>query len=78
MSKTTIGLIFISFGLAYGSLAVDGVYNATLGYLLEHKWLTPPAIKKITPDLLGRKPSILIYSLVLILIGLYLIWSHNL
>ena len=31
MNSTIIGLLFITAGVTYGSLALDGIYNATLG-----------------------------------------------
>lgn len=79
MSKTLIGLIFILVGTAYGSLALDNIYNNTLGWLLEHEWIKPPPPGK--PDalsqLLGRKPLILLYSLALIIIGIFILWNRN-
>ncbi len=78
MNKVTIGLLFILAGLLYGCLASDRVYNLTLGYLVEHKWMTPPVAEKVAPDVLGRRSRILLFSLALIFIGLYLIWNHQL
>jgi hypothetical protein len=78
MSKTLIGLIFILAGVCYGSLAIDDIYNHTLGYLMEHEWVKPPVLgKKSFPIVLGRKPTIILYSLALIIIGLFLIWNRN-
>jgi len=78
MNKTIIGLLFILAGTAYGSLAIDDVYNRTLGWLVENKWIKPPlpGQKDITV-LLGRKPTILLYSFGLIIIGLFIIWNRN-
>lgn len=76
MDKTIIGLLFITAGVAYGSLALDGVYNATLCWLVENKWITPPVAAKIAPSVLGRKPTILFYSLVLVIIGLWVIYAQ--
>jgi uncharacterized membrane protein len=78
MSKTLIGLIFILLGVCYGSLAIDDVYNHTLGWLIEHNWLKPPVpSKKNLNSLLGRKGTILLYSAILIIIGLFIIWNRN-
>jgi hypothetical protein len=73
MNKNIIGLLFILAGAAYGSLSWDKIYNKTLGYLLENEWITPPSKEKIGKYILGRKPTILIYSLILIIIGFYII-----
>jgi hypothetical protein len=77
MSKTLIGILFIIVGLAYGSMAIDVVYNFTLGYLIENSWLKPPAPDKLEKNLLGRKPTILFYSLGLIIIGIYILWNRK-
>ena len=78
MSKTIIGLLFILAGVAYGSLVIDDVYNHTLGWLIEHNWLKPPVPgKKDLSALLGRKGTILLYSAILIIIGLFIIWNRN-
>lgn len=79
MSKTLIGLIFIAVGIIYGCLAIDGFYNITLGWLLEHRWVkqAPPAGKSDLKTLLGRKPTILIYASVLIIIGLFILWNRS-
>ena len=77
MSKLSIGFLFILAGLAYGSLANDKIYDATLGYLVANKWLRPPVSQKPSRNALGRKATIIIYSLALIAIGLYLLWNHN-
>jgi hypothetical protein len=78
MNKTIIGLLFILAGVAYGSLAIDDIYSHTLGYLVEHKWIRPPATEKINQTILGRKPTILVYSLISIGIGIYILWNRNL
>lgn len=78
MSKTIIGLLFILAGAAYGSLALDGIYSRTLGYLVNHEWLKPPAPGKVEKNVLGRKPTILIYAAILIGIGIYILWNRNL
>ena len=77
MQKIKLGLIFICIGLAYGGLIFDRVYKNTLGYLVEHKWIIPPVFKKTSPSILGRKTTILLYSITLIIIGLYLIWNRE-
>ncbi len=78
MSKTFIGIIFILAGLAYGSMAIDNVYNRSLGWLIANQWLKPPVPgKKSLPSVLGRKPTILLYSLGLIIIGLFILWNRN-
>jgi uncharacterized protein YjeT (DUF2065 family) len=77
MDKTAIGLIFILAGLAYSSLALDGIYNRTLGYLVEHDWIRPPKEAKESTKTLGRKPTILLYGGALIIIGLYIIWNRK-
>ncbi len=75
MNRNLIGSLFILLGLAYGSLAIDKIYNASLGYLVKNGWVKPPSAEKIGKTILGRKPTILLYALVLILIGIYIIWS---
>lgn len=75
MNKTIIGLLFILAGAAYGSLAIDDFYNWTLGYLVKNEWIKPPAPEKMQPNILGRKVTILLYSAVLIIIGIYILWK---
>ena len=78
MSKTLIGLIFILVGIAYGSLAIDDVYNRTLGWLVEQIWIKPTEPgKNDLVKVLGRKPTILLYSLALIIIGIFILWNRN-
>ena len=80
MSKTLIGLLFILAGVVNGSLAIDDIYNHTLGWLLENKWLKPQAEGKTKggmTELLGRKPTILLYSFIFIIIGLFILWNRN-
>lgn len=78
MNKTLVGLIFIIAGVAYGSLAIDGLYNHTLGWLLAHDWIKPPVPdKKSLSTFLGRKPAILFYASILIIIGLFILWNRN-
>jgi hypothetical protein len=78
MSKISIGILFIIAGLAYGSMAIDSVYKKTLGYLIENKWVTPlKGAEEINKNALGRKGTIILYSLILIIIGMYSIWNRN-
>ncbi len=79
MSKTLIGLLFILVGLTYGSLSIDDVYNRTLGWLVANKWVNPPpaAGKDDLKNILGRKPTILVYAGILILIGIFILWNRN-
>ncbi len=73
MERHIIGLLFILAGLVYGSLAIDAVYDHTLGWLLENGWIKPPVIGKAEKSLLGRKETIYLYSIILILIGLFIL-----
>ena len=79
MSKTLIGLLFILAGVLYGSLAIDDIYDHTLGWLVENKWVKQPIEDggKGLKEILGRKPTILLYSLILICLGLFIIWNRN-
>ncbi len=77
MSKTLIGLLFILIGVVYGSLAIDDFNNKTLGYLIEHEWIKPPLPGKGPPPILGRKTTIIFYSLALIGIGIFLLWNRD-
>jgi len=78
MNKTLIGTIFIAAGIIYGTLAIDGLYNLTLGWLLAHDWIKPPTGNKNNlSNFLGRKPTILLYSAILIIIGLFILWNRN-
>ncbi|MDR3642123.1 MAG: hypothetical protein P4L74_00670 [Candidatus Doudnabacteria bacterium] len=79
MSKTLIALIFLLAGICYGSLAFDDIYKHTFGYLIEHNWIKAPPTpdKDSVPALLGRKPTILFYAFILIIIGLFLLWNRN-
>jgi len=78
MSKTLLGLLFILAGMLYGSLAIDDIYNHTLGWLVEHEWIKPPPmpVKDDLRALLGRKPTILLYAAILIIIGLFILWKQ--
>lgn len=77
MTKQTLGFIFIAAGLAYGTMAIDSVYNKTLGYLLEHDFIKQPEAKYGRPALLGRKGTIALYSFILIILGIFLIWNSK-
>lgn len=77
MSKTVIGLIFILAGLSYGSLAFDGIYEKTLGWLVKNQWLNPPIPDQVNKNALGRKPTIALYAIGLIIIGLYILWNRQ-
>lgn len=73
MNNTIIGLLFILAGTAYGSLAFDGIYDATLGWLVKNEWIKPPAPSKLGKSVFGRKPTIILYGLCLIAIGIYIL-----
>lgn len=73
MNKVTIGLLFIATGIAYGSLAFDKVNNATLGFLVRNKWLKSPIPGTVEKDWLGPKPTILLYSAILIFLGFFML-----
>lgn len=77
MNKTLIGILFIVAGLLYGSLAFDVVNNLTLGYLVKNGWLKPPVPGKMGPQLLGSKGTILLYSFILIIFGVFILWNRN-
>ena len=80
MSKILIGLLFIITGLAYASMAIDTVYSHTLGWLVQYQWIKPPPEDKNPENLknlLGRKSTIILYSLILIFIGIYLLVSRQ-
>jgi drug/metabolite transporter (DMT)-like permease len=79
MNKTWIGVAFIVAGIVFGSFSIDDVYNNTLGWLVENKWMSPPPApgKDDLKSILGRKPTILAYAGILILIGLFILWNRN-
>ncbi len=58
-------------------MAIDNVYNLTLGFLIENGWIKLPTPEKIEKNLLGRKPTILFYSIGLIIIGIYILWNRK-
>jgi hypothetical protein len=75
MHKIIISLIFILGGLAYGSLAFDKIYDRTLGWLVNQQLMKPPLIKNLEKTFpFGRRPTILMYSLGLIILGIYILW----
>lgn len=73
MNPTIIGLLLITAGVAYGSLVFDGIYNVTLGWLLNHGWIKPPVPGETMEPIFGRKPTIIFYSMSLIAIGVYIL-----
>ncbi len=77
MSKTIIGLVFMLAGVCYGSLAVDSIYNRTLGLLFKYKLLKAPPPSEVPKSLFGPKGQVILYSSILIIIGLYLLWNRN-
>jgi hypothetical protein len=77
MNKTIIGLLFILAGVTYGSTAVDSIYNRTLGWLVQNQWISPPKAGKKDKSPFGRKGTIILYSLALIIIGIFILWNRN-
>lgn len=79
MTKTGIGALFIVAGAAYGSMAIDKVYELTLGNLMKYNLIRPPTkeqqkeIKSIRESAWGRKGTIFTYAAGLIAVGAYLI-----
>lgn len=73
MNKYLLGSIVILLGLAYGSMAIDSVYQKTLGWLVENKWLELPSRLALEKSSLGRKPTILLYSIIIVLIGVFIL-----
>ena len=77
MNKTIIGLIFILAGVSYGSLIIDNFYEHTLGWLVKNGWVKLPPIKSKNIDkTFGPKATILLYSIIMILIGIYILLSN--
>jgi hypothetical protein len=78
MSETTIGYLFIAAGVVYGSLAIDWIYNHTLGLLVNYNFVkTPPKPgKDDLKTIIGRKATILVYASILIIIGLFILWKQ--
>lgn len=78
MNRTIIGLLFILCGVTYGSFVIDDIYDHTVGWLIANNWVKPAVITKatkVTP--FGRKPTIVLYSLALIAIGIFILWNRN-
>lgn len=78
MSKTTIGLLIIFAGLAYGSLALERVYAAVVGYLVSNHWIEPPVPEQVNPALLGSRGQIALTALVIVAVGAYVLWNSQL
>ena len=76
-NKTTLGILFILAGLAYGSLGFDKVYDSTLGFLVQHQWIQPPVVGKTPAQIFGRKSTIWMYSLIFIAIGIFILWNRE-
>ena len=77
MNRTIIGLLFVLCGVIYGSMAIDNFYNHTLGWMVANDWISQKTVKKSGKPMLGRKPTILIYSFSLIIIGVFILWNRN-
>ncbi len=79
MSKASIGFLIILIGAAYGSLVIDKVYDHTLGWLVQYNWVKPPSEpgQDDLRKLLGRKPTILLYASLIIIIGIFILWNRN-
>ena len=79
MNKTFVGIIFIVAGVVYGSFAADAVYDRTLGLLVKYNWVKPPPApgKDDLRTVFGRKPTILFYASILIIIGAFILWNRN-
>ncbi len=73
MNSITIGLILIISGIVYGSLAINSVNQATLGWLINNGWVKlPEKPTGVEKNFFGPKPTILLYSFGLIALGLYI------
>ncbi len=77
MNRVLIGSLFIICGLAYGSAAIDAVYSRTLGWLVANRWIKEYPVRKTEKTALGRKPTIFLYSIALIIIGIFILWNRN-
>lgn len=75
MDKNIIGLLFILCGVLYGSLALDSFYEHTLGWLVKHDFIETPKIfqNKNSKESLGRKATILMYSIIIIAVGIFIL-----
>lgn len=77
MNKTNIGLLFIGIGIAYGSLGFEKINSLTIGYLLKNQWIKLPPTQNNEKELFGSKAQIILFSLILNLIGIYILWNKN-
>lgn len=73
MNSKILGMLFILSGLIYGSLAIDGIFESTLGWMLKNNWIKEPSGGRGIKLLFGRKPTIILYSLCLIAIGIFIL-----
>ena len=77
MNKTYIGILLILSGTIYGSFIFQKVFDFTLGPLVKYGWIKPPKRPEgKEKDLYGPAASIIFFSLTLIIIGIYLIWTE--
>lgn len=76
MNKIIIGALFIVAGIIYGSMAFDQIYRKTLGWMVQNQWMKQPEIQNMAKLFaFGRRPTILMYALILILLGIYILWK---
>ncbi|MBL8030299.1 MAG: hypothetical protein JNN11_03555 [Candidatus Doudnabacteria bacterium] len=75
MDKNIIGILFIFVGVLYGSLAIDSFYEHTLGWLVKHDFIQPPKVfqNRNSQNSLGRKATILMYSIIMIAVGIFIL-----
>ena len=77
MNKINIGIIFILVGSVYSLFAWDFFYEHTLGWLVEHDYVKPNFLPSEKLPSISRKAAIILYGMVLIMIGLYIIFLSN-
>jgi len=77
MNKTFIGILFILAGLIYGSTTIDKVNDLTIGWLIKNGWLNKPPAKPESKNELSPKVTIIIFSLILIIIGIFILWNRT-
>lgn len=78
MSKTIIGLLFMASGLLYSTFAFDSFSAKALRWLTDNGWIKIPKSQEIkNSQLLGPKSTIIFYSGILIIIGLFILFSKN-
>ena len=78
MSTKAIGLACIIIGILYSSLAFDIVYKHTLGYLVKQGWIKAPvSASGEEQGLLGPKSTIILYSIILIGIGIFMLLAPH-